>query len=235
MTAINVFTVAPENQARLVALLRQATESSIRHVPGFVAAALHRSLDGTRVTMYAQWRTPEDYARMRARPDASPFLAEALTIAQFEPGFYEVTDVFAPDTAELAPLTSVLVGEADPEIVELEARLRIAQLRGDVEALDELIAERLLFTGPDGAVGTKAQDIAAHRSGAIRIREHDPTELRARRVGHDMVVTALRARLAVEVAGELVRGTYCYTRVWAREDDRGWRVIGGHVSAVPDE
>ena len=99
MTAINVFTVAPEHQARLIDLLRRATESNIRHVPGFVAAALHRSLDGTKVTMYAQWRTPEDYDRMRTRPDASPFLAEALTIASFDPGFYEVTDVFSPDAS----------------------------------------------------------------------------------------------------------------------------------------
>ena len=43
--------------SRLVDLLTQATESSIRHIPGFVGAALHRSLDGTNVTMYAQWAT----------------------------------------------------------------------------------------------------------------------------------------------------------------------------------
>ena len=97
MTALNVFTVAPAQQGRLVELLAQATESSVRHVPGFVGAALHRSLDGTKVTMYAQWATPEDYERMRARPDASPILAEALTIARFDPGFYEVTGVFSPD------------------------------------------------------------------------------------------------------------------------------------------
>ena len=83
MTVINVFTVVPAQQGRLVELLTQATDSSIRHVPGFVSAALHRSLDGTKVTMYAQWATPEDYDRMRARPDASPFLAEALAIARF--------------------------------------------------------------------------------------------------------------------------------------------------------
>jgi hypothetical protein len=35
---------------------------------------------------------------MRARPDSSPFLAEALTLARFDPGFYEVAAVFAPDT-----------------------------------------------------------------------------------------------------------------------------------------
>jgi quinol monooxygenase YgiN len=99
MTVINVFTVAPDQQARLVELLRRATESSIRHVPGFVAAALHRSLDGVKVTMYAQWRTPEDYDRMRTRPDASPFLAEALTFARFDAGFYEVVDVFTADAS----------------------------------------------------------------------------------------------------------------------------------------
>ncbi len=98
MTVINVFTVAPEQQTRLVDLLSRATESSVRHVPGFVAAALHRGLDGTKVTMYAQWRTQDDYARMRERPDSSPFLAEALTIARFDPGFYEVAEIFAPVT-----------------------------------------------------------------------------------------------------------------------------------------
>src|SRR5258707_850246 len=102
MTVINVFTVAAAQQARLVELLTQATESSIRHVPGFVGAALHRSLDGTKVTMYAQWATPEDYDRMRARPDASPTLAEALSISRFEPGFYEVTRVFMPDASRPA-------------------------------------------------------------------------------------------------------------------------------------
>ena len=96
MTVINVFTVAPPQQARLIELLTQATESSIRHLPGFAGAALHRSLDGTKVTMYAQWATPEDYDRMRAQPDASPILAEALSIAHFDPGFYEVTRVFGP-------------------------------------------------------------------------------------------------------------------------------------------
>jgi quinol monooxygenase YgiN len=102
MTVINVFTVAPDRQARLLDILTRATESSVRHVPGFVAAALHRSLDGTKVTMYAQWRSPEDYERMRSRADTSPLLAEAMTFATFEPGFYEVVEVFAPDEARPA-------------------------------------------------------------------------------------------------------------------------------------
>jgi ketosteroid isomerase-like protein len=130
---------------------------------------------------------------------------------------------------------AVLVGAGDPEILELEARIRRAQLDADVAALDGLIAGELLFTGPDGQLGSKAQDLAAHGSGVVKFREHEPEELRVRRVGADVAVTALRARLAVEVAGALVSGTYRYTRVWARENGGSWRVVGGHVSAVAAE
>lgn len=134
--------------------------------------------------------------------------------------------------ADLTPLEAVLVGASDPEIVDAEARLRIAQLTADVAALDALIAEDLLFAGPDGQLATKSQDLAAHASGAVRFREHEPEELRVRRIGSDVAVTSLRARLAVEVAGTLNRGTYRYTRVWARGSDREWHVVGGHVSPI---
>lgn len=132
----------------------------------------------------------------------------------------------------MTSLAAVLVGPPDPEIVELEARLREAQLAADVAALDALIADDLLFVGPDGRPATKRQDLEAHASGVIRFREHVPEELRVRRIGSDVAVTSLRARLAVEVATAVTRGTYRYTRVWAREGDAQWRVVGGQVSPV---
>jgi len=133
---------------------------------------------------------------------------------------------------DLLAVQSVAVGNIAPDVIEAEARIRRAQLDADVIALDELISDDLLFTGPTGEVGTKSADIEAHASGVIRFREHHPEELRARAVGTDIVVTAMRARLAVEVNGAIVTGTYRYTRVWARENGR-WRVVGGHVSEVP--
>jgi ketosteroid isomerase-like protein len=130
-------------------------------------------------------------------------------------------------------MEAALVGPPDPEIVAVESEIRTAQLAADVSALDALIADALLFTGPDGQLGTKAEDLAAHESGAVRFRAHEPEELRVRRIGADVAVSALRARLAVEIGGTVHRGTYRYTRVWAREDGRSWRVVAGHVSAVP--
>jgi quinol monooxygenase YgiN len=94
VTFINVFTVEPANQERLVDLLRHVTETSVRHAPGFISSSLHRSIDGTKVTMYAQWRTMQDYEAMRRDPTPAPFLQQALTFAKFESGAYEVVDVF---------------------------------------------------------------------------------------------------------------------------------------------
>ena len=98
VTLINVFTVEPENQRQLLELLARATETSVRHAPGFVSASLHRSLDGTKVTMYAQWRSVEDYQAMRENPAPLPYFQQALAIAKFDPGMYEVVEAY-PGTA----------------------------------------------------------------------------------------------------------------------------------------
>jgi quinol monooxygenase YgiN len=99
-TLINVFTVEPANQSRLVDLLMKVTDVYVRPAAGFISASLHRSLDGTKVTMYSQWRSLPDYEAMRRDPAPAPYLQEALTIAKFEPGIYEVVESFAPPARE---------------------------------------------------------------------------------------------------------------------------------------
>lgn len=109
----------------------------------------------------------------------------------------------------LTALQSVLIGPDDPEIVALEAALRTAQL------------------------GTKDQDLSAHRTGAVRVREHIPLELRIRRVSPSAALVALRTQLRVDVQGTTVRGNFRYTRVWALENGH-WRIAGGHVAPSRD-
>jgi len=93
---INVFTVEPADQQRLIDLLIRATAGLVDRAPGFLSSTLHRSLDGTRVTMYARWRSADDYQAMRQDPRPLPFLQEALTFARFEPGLYEIVRTFEP-------------------------------------------------------------------------------------------------------------------------------------------
>jgi heme-degrading monooxygenase HmoA len=90
VTLINVFTVAPENQQRLVDLLVEATEEVMSKQPGYVAANIHRSLDGTKVANYAQWRSREDFQAMTTNPEATAHMRRAADLAEFEPGLYEV-------------------------------------------------------------------------------------------------------------------------------------------------
>jgi quinol monooxygenase YgiN len=95
VTFINVFTVEPSNQKKLIELLIQATETSVRHVQGFISASFHRSFDGTKVTAYAQWRSAEDYQAMRKNPVALPYMEQALALATFDSGMYEVVETFS--------------------------------------------------------------------------------------------------------------------------------------------
>jgi quinol monooxygenase YgiN len=96
VTVINVFTVEPARQQELIELLVRATESSVRHAEGFISARLHRSLDGTKVTMYALWRSSEAYQVMRDDPAPLPYFNQILAFAQFDPGMYEVVRPFSP-------------------------------------------------------------------------------------------------------------------------------------------
>src|SRR4051795_11049848 len=90
ITLVNVFTVEPDRQQALVAVLVTATDETIRHLPGFVSASIHRSLDGTRVTNYAQWRSLADFEAMLRAPVAQPHLSEAAALAGYDPHLYGV-------------------------------------------------------------------------------------------------------------------------------------------------
>jgi quinol monooxygenase YgiN len=91
---INLFVVEPSNQDRVVELLSTVTDQFVRHSPGFIRSRLHRSLDGTKVTMYAEWDSREAYEAMRGDTRPAAYLDEAMNIAEFQPGMYEVVGEF---------------------------------------------------------------------------------------------------------------------------------------------
>ncbi|HKA10347.1 MAG TPA: antibiotic biosynthesis monooxygenase family protein [Candidatus Dormibacteraeota bacterium] len=101
VTLVNVFTVTPEQQQRLADLLAEATASVMNRLPGYVSANIHRSLDGTRVVNYAQWRRVEDFEAMLRDPDAQQHMRSASKLAtSIEPHLYEV--VFTDQTKDEA-------------------------------------------------------------------------------------------------------------------------------------
>jgi heme-degrading monooxygenase HmoA len=95
VTLINVFTVAPENQQKLVDMLIEATQRTMGHMPGFVSANIHRSGDGMRVVNYAQWESKEAFETMAKDPRAQKHMAPVSEIATADFHLYEVVDTFS--------------------------------------------------------------------------------------------------------------------------------------------
>jgi quinol monooxygenase YgiN len=93
VTLINVFETKPETQEALVRLLDQATTQVMRHLPGFVSANIHRSLDGKHVANYAQWASAEAFQRMLENPEAQSHMRKASELGQSAPVLYRVASV----------------------------------------------------------------------------------------------------------------------------------------------
>jgi len=90
----NLVTVSPENQQQLVDLLVEATQSTIRKFPGYISNTYHKSLDGTKVTTYAQWRSQANFeAMLQSLETAQELQAFSQLATSFEAHLYEVVFV----------------------------------------------------------------------------------------------------------------------------------------------
>ena len=123
------------------------------------------------------------------------------------------------------------MNDLEATVRALEERLWKAQLSADVDELDALIADELLFTGLAGSLETKAGDLQQHRSGALKITKLDPLDFRVRAIPGG-AITSVKMDAAALVAGKLTSATLRYTRVWVCTDGR-WQIAGGHMSVVP--
>jgi len=94
ISLINIFSISAAKADELVDLLNKATSEVMIRQPGFVSANIHRSLDGTRVANYAQWRSRADFDAMQENPECREHMARAAALADhFEPVLYKVVSV----------------------------------------------------------------------------------------------------------------------------------------------
>ncbi len=94
-TLIVIFAVEPENQEKLIQVLKDGIETVMSERAGCVAATFLKSKDGRRVISYAQWRSAKDIERGpdRSDPKVSEYFKRVKTLAQFEPIVCEVSYV----------------------------------------------------------------------------------------------------------------------------------------------
>ncbi|MEV5981492.1 nuclear transport factor 2 family protein [Streptomyces sp. NPDC052114] len=111
-----------------------------------------------------------------------------------------------------------------------ERRLQAAQLASDVGTLTELIDDAGRFTGPDGNLYSKRDDLRAHESGhqvLTRLVEEELQVLATGRTG----ITWFLGALEGSVGGRPFDARVRYTRTWVRGEE-GWKVVAAHATFV---
>lgn len=88
-----IFSMAPENQDRLLDLARENAPRSLQHAPGLISINFHRSVDGLRVINLGTWSTFDHVNSLLQQPGFSKDSIYWNGVADFHPGFFDV--VFA--------------------------------------------------------------------------------------------------------------------------------------------
>ncbi|WP_181786007.1 nuclear transport factor 2 family protein [Streptomyces phytophilus] len=123
--------------------------------------------------------------------------------------------------------------DATDSLRTAERRLQAAQLASDTGTLDELLDGAGRFTGPDGKLYTKDDDLRSHETGHQVLTSLKEEDLRVLATG-DTGVTWFLGTLEGSVGGQPLRARLRYTRAWHR-GGAGWRIIAAHATFVGEE
>ena len=116
------------------------------------------------------------------------------------------------------------------EIIHCEERLLDAIRNSDIDHLDFLIHDDLIFIGPDGVPVSKIADLEKYRSETVRINELVTTNQHIKALG-DTAVVSVEIALSGKIDGEIVQGNYQYLRVW-KSVGNSWQVIAGCCARI---
>jgi ketosteroid isomerase-like protein len=128
----------------------------------------------------------------------------------------------------------------EQEIVAQEEQLTLATRQLDVDSLDRIYADDIMFTGVTGVTCGKAGLMDEARRGVAQrqaaagtkhfVASFDKEDLNV--VAHgDTAVTSYRFIVTIEHDGQQVRRRFRTTNVWMKRP-RGWQVVAGHTSSL---
>ena len=120
-----------------------------------------------------------------------------------------------------------------PQIETLETRLIEAMKTSNVQELDTLIDDDLIFTSHTGQLFTKQDDLDSHASGNIEIFSIDPHEQKIRIEGNVAIVSVL-LEISGSFFGNTEVGFYRFTRIW-KDHNGTWQVIAAHATQAVRE
>jgi ketosteroid isomerase-like protein len=130
------------------------------------------------------------------------------------------------------------------EVLAQEQQLTDATRAVDVDALDRIYADDIIFTGITGAICDKAAVMdEARRGRAARdqasadrssttpaVIDYQKDDLRVTRHG-DTAVASFRFGVTIATDGKAVVRRYRTTNVWIKRSG-GWKVVAAHTAAL---
>ena len=113
----------------------------------------------------------------------------------------------------------------EEEIIYNEEKLLQALRDSDINAMEELIHDKLIFNGPNGELINKEMDISVYKSGGAQVETMDCME-RKIEIFDDTAVVSTIVYLKGSFMGHLIDGKARFFRTWKKIGDQ-WIVIGG--------
>lgn len=111
------------------------------------------------------------------------------------------------------------------DILTLENQLYEAMKSSNLQILDKLLHNDLLFIVPSGETITKEMDLETYRNGNLKIVELIPT-VEQLNIIDDLAVITLKMKLKGNYDSQPFEVQYRYIRFWKNFSD-GIKVVGG--------
>lgn len=121
--------------------------------------------------------------------------------------------------------------EGRHQIERLEEAWRNAILRGNIAAMDGLLADDYMAITPTGILQSKEQALATLRSGTMKFSSLEVSDRKIRLYGTTALVTSRAEVKGTGPEGD-VSGAYRYTRVYVRDPRGVWKIVSFEASRI---
>ena len=113
----------------------------------------------------------------------------------------------------------------DSIVLDFEGSLLEAMQKGDLNKLDHLLHDDLLFVIPIGQTVTKQIDLENYKSGLLKIESIQGNDHNINIIG-DTAIVSVSVSLKGSFSKQTINNTFRYIRVWKVFEDE-LKVIGG--------
>ena len=108
-------------------------------------------------------------------------------------------------------------------ILAYEQKLIGAYKTANIETINGLYHDNLVFNSPNGQVLSKTDDIGSMSSGMLKIREYTPGDYTIK-ITENLATVSVSIYIKAKIADNEIEGNFRFLRVWIEEDDK-WKVI----------